>query len=72
VKKELAMAIRNDPSDYEWATARNLRRGPVHHADDDDCGSMPVLSDTLMELAVAVAGFAGVVLVIYAVVHALR
>lgn len=65
------MAIRNDASDYEWAAARNLRRTPANDT-DDDCGSMPVLSDTLMELAIAVAGFAGVVLVIYAVVNALR
>ena len=62
------MAIRNHDDDYYWAFERNLRPAPTR----DDDGTKPKLSETLIELATIVAGFAGVILLIDAVVTALN
>jgi hypothetical protein len=65
------MAIRNDHDDYDWAVRRNLRQRPLQR--DDDYGRPPPrLGDTLTELAMTIAGFVGVILLVYAVLGAFR
>lgn len=64
------MAIRNDHDDYDWVSRRNLRQRGLHG--DGDYGSPPQLSNTLLELAILISGFAGVIMLIYAVLGALR
>ena len=64
------MAVRNDHDDYDWVSRRNLRQRPVHS--DDDYGVAPRLGDTLIELATMIAGFVGVILLVYAVLGAFR
>jgi len=59
---------RRPTCDYYWAFERNLRAAPTR----DDDGTKPKLSETLIELATIVAGFAGVILLIDAVVTALN
>lgn len=61
------MAIRMDDDDYNWVLARNLRGREMEDAD-----TVPRFSDRLVEWATVVAGFAGVMLLIDAVVIALR
>jgi hypothetical protein len=65
------MAIRNDDDDYDWVLQRNLRPIPAPRADDEG-STQPVLADTLIKVATAVAGFAGVMLLVGAVVTAFR
>jgi hypothetical protein len=60
------MAIRNDPDDYAWAVARNLRRTSNDHADR----SRSLLKDRLAASVTIVAGFAGVLLMIGALLQA--
>ena len=69
------MAIRQDHDLYDWAQPKRLplrspRPGIAWHREDDDT-SLPVLSDTLLELACTVAGFAGAILLIYVIAQAL-
>ena len=65
------MAIRNDHDDYDWVFRRNLRQRYLHS--DDDYGlPQPRLGDTLIELATTIAGFVGVILLVYAVLGAFR
>ena len=63
------MAVRNDHDDYDWALRRNLRRA-LHG--EEDYGAPPRLGGTLMELALMIGGFVGVILLISAVLGALR
>jgi len=63
------MAIRNDHDDYDWAVRRNLRQS-LHGS--EEYRTPPRLGDTLIELTAMVAGFAGVILVILAVLGAFR
>lgn len=65
------MSIRNDNDNYDWAMSRDRRRGPLHSLDEYDDGAPP-LKDTLLELAMTVAGFVGIILVVYAVLGAFR
>jgi hypothetical protein len=62
------MAIRNDPDDYAWVMARNLRR--MIASDERDDGSRPLLKDRLASAATVAAGCAGVMLMIGALVRA--
>jgi hypothetical protein len=62
------MAIRNDPDDYAWAVARNLRRVTARNERADD--SRPLLKDRLAASAAVAAGFAGVLLMIGALLQA--
>jgi hypothetical protein len=64
------MAIRNEHDDYDWVSRRNLRQRTLHS--DDDYGPPPRLSDTLIELTTMIAGFVGVILLVYAVLGAFR
>lgn len=66
------MAIRNQDDDYNWVLLRNLRQ-PCSLGDEDDGGTTrPKRADKFIDLATLVAGFAGVILLIDAVVIALR
>ena len=62
------MAIRNDPDDYAWAVARNLRRTTARNDRGDD--SWLRRKDTLASVAAVAAGFAGVLLMIGALLQA--
>ena len=64
------MAVRNHDDDYCWVFERNLRPWCTLTREDDS--PRPILSDTLIELATLVAGFAGVILLVDAVVTALN
>ena len=64
------MAVRNDHDDYDWVSRRNLRQRGLHG--EDDYRSPPQLGNTVFELAILVSGFAGVILLIYAVLGALH
>jgi hypothetical protein len=66
------MAIRNQDDDYNWVLLRNLRQPRSLSEEDDDSTTTPRLGDRLIEIATVVAGFAGVILLIDAVVIALR
>ncbi len=61
------MALRHDHDDYDWVS----RRHGLHGSDVDDRPT-PQLGNTLLELIITVAGFAGVVLLVYAALGALR
>lgn len=63
------MATRNDHDDYDWVFRRNLRQR-LHG--EEEYTTPPQLGDTLVELALMVAGFAGVIFLITAVLGALR
>jgi hypothetical protein len=66
------MAIRHQDDDYNWVLLRNLRQPPRSLSEEDDSTTTPKRADRLIELATVVAGFAGVILLIDAVVIALR
>lgn len=64
------MAIHYEHEDYAFALRRDSRRRGSEH--DEDHGTPPRLADTLIELALMAAGFAGVILLVYAVLGAFR
>lgn len=66
------MATRNENDDYDWAMSRDRRRASLHALDEDDYGAPPPLKATLLELAMTLAGFVGLILVVYAVLGAFR
>ena len=66
------MAFRSDDQDYRWSSSgrdRDDRHGRVSHNRDTSSDSLS-LRDTLQELAVTIVGFAGVILLITALVGA--
>lgn len=63
------MAIRHDDDDYDWVFGRNLRQ---HSLRDEDYHVSSPQKDTLIELALTLGGFVGVILLISAALTALR
>ena len=67
------MAFRSDDQDYGWPPAGQDRDGRQRQASQDrDVPDSLSLQDTLRELAVTIAGFVGVIVLIIAVVSALH
>lgn len=68
------MSIRNQHDDYEWALVKSEKapRPPSHADAGDQYGEPPSLGETLIELAMTIGGFVGVILMIYAVIGAFR
>lgn len=68
------MAFRSDDQDYRWSPQDHRRGERQSGAGQDEDASTDSLSlhDTLRELAVTIAGFVGVIVLIVAVVRALH
>ena len=67
------MAFRSDDQDFRWPRPRGNRQDQEHpELARSDAGESLSLHDTLRELAVTIAGFVGVILLITAAVGALH
>jgi hypothetical protein len=65
------MSIRNENENYEWGLARRHQEA-ADRQEEARPSELPRLGETLSELGVTVAGFVGIVLLIYALLGALR
>ncbi len=67
------MAFRSDDQDYRWPPSGHGRDDRQRQASQDrDVSESLSLQETLRELAVTIAGFIGVIVLIIAAVSALR
>jgi hypothetical protein len=65
------MSIRNENKEYEWALARRHREA-ADQRQEAQPSELPRLGETVTELGITIAGFVGIILLIYALLDALR